>query len=589
MEKHYTSEKHTLILIALMKFHGVRKIIASPGTTNLCLVGSLQQDPYFEIYSSVDERSAAYIACGLARESGEPVALSCTGATASRNYAPGLTEAYYSNLPVLAITSTQHSGRVGQLMPQVLDRSKSMNDIAKKSIQVNSVHTEEDEWATGVAINDALLELNRHGGGPVHINLMTTYSPDFSIKELPKVKGIRRYFQDDELPTFETQKILINVGTHVRWTKQLTQTVDKFCELYNAIVICEHISNYRGSYGVYPSLYANQEGMHSSYLETDIMIHIGTVLGFGAGGLIKAKEVWRVHPDGEVRDTFQKLTNVFEMEEAHFFEHYNKLKKNSLLKTDYCDDFRAVCRKTEKMVLDIPFSNPWIAKNTVERLPDNCELHLGILNSLRAWSLFEISHDKNIEICSNTGGFGIDGMVSTLLGASLAAPEKLFIGIIGDLAFFYDMNALGNRHVGNNIRLMIINNGRGTEFRNFNHPAARFGEEADAYMAAAGHYGQQSRVLLKHYAQDLGFEYKSATSKEEYLQQIDDFLRAKEKKRPVLFEVFTDSKDESEALNQLYHTEVSTSTTAKNIVKNVLGEKGVATLKKIRNKRGSSQ
>ena len=105
--KYYTSEKHTQILIALLKAHNIRKIVASPGTTNICFVGSLQSDPYFEIYSSVDERSAAYIACGLARESGEPVVLSCTGATASRNYAPGLTEAYYSNVPVLAVTSTQ--------------------------------------------------------------------------------------------------------------------------------------------------------------------------------------------------------------------------------------------------------------------------------------------------------------------------------------------------------------------------------------------------------------------------------------------------------------------------------------------------
>ena len=110
----YTVEKHTQILIALLKAHRIKKIIASPGATNVCLVGSLQSDPYFEIYSSVDERSAAYIACGMAAASGEPVVLTCTGSTASRNYIPGLTEAYYRKLPVLAITSSQHFGRVGQ-------------------------------------------------------------------------------------------------------------------------------------------------------------------------------------------------------------------------------------------------------------------------------------------------------------------------------------------------------------------------------------------------------------------------------------------------------------------------------------------
>ena len=123
MPAKYTEEKNVLMLMSLMKQHGVRKIVASPGTTNISFVVSLQRDPYFQVFSSVDERSAAYIACGLAEESGEPVALSCTQATASRNYFPGLTEAYYRKLPVLAVTSTQHAVRIGQNIQQAIDRT----------------------------------------------------------------------------------------------------------------------------------------------------------------------------------------------------------------------------------------------------------------------------------------------------------------------------------------------------------------------------------------------------------------------------------------------------------------------------------
>lgn len=122
METHYTDEVNVEILIALMKHHGVRRIVVSPGTTNITFVASLQQDSFFQLFSAADERSAAYIACGLAAETGEPVALSCTGATASRNYLPGLTEAFYRKLPVLAVTSTQHPGRVGHHIAQVIDR-----------------------------------------------------------------------------------------------------------------------------------------------------------------------------------------------------------------------------------------------------------------------------------------------------------------------------------------------------------------------------------------------------------------------------------------------------------------------------------
>lgn len=581
MNKHYTVEEHTQILIALMKFHGIKKIVASPGTTNICLVGSLQNDSFFEIYSSVDERSAAYMACGLARESGEPVALSCTGATASRNYISGLTEAYYSNLPIVAITSTQHPGRIGQLMPQVIDRTNPLNDIVKKSILVNTIHTNEDKWATEVAINDALLELKRHGGGPVHINLVTTYSTDFSIKNLPTVRGIQRFFVGEVFPDINGYKIVINVGQHNRWDEKLTSVVDEFCEKYNAVVVCEHISNYKGKYGVYPSLLANQDGKNSSLLEVDIMIHIGQVLGFGAGGFIKAKEVWRVHPDGEVRDTFQKLTKVFEMSEYQFFQYFCALKDKNKMQLDYFKQFYEECVGLEKKIPELPFSNPWIAQNTVNKLPYCCELHLGILNSLRAWSLFHIDSEKKIEIYSNTGGFGIDGLTSTLFGSALSNPDKIFIGVIGDLAFFYDMNVLGNRHMCSNVRLMMINNGCGTEFRNYNHPANRFSDDADLYMAAAGHFGNKSHDLVKHYAEDLGFEYITANNKNEYLDKINEFLNPEKRKKPILFEVFTNSKDESDALKILYHIDTPTSTAAKEVVKNVLGDKGIATLKKI--------
>lgn len=579
MEKCYTSERNTQILISLMKAHGVRKIVASPGTTNISLVGSLQQDSYFEIYSSVDERSAAYMACGLARESGEPVALSCTGATASRNYVPGLTEAYYSNLPVLAITSTQYQGRVGHLYAQVIDRSVQMKDIAKKSVQIREIHTPEEEWDVTVSVNDALLELRRHGGGPVHINLMTTYSRDFSVRVLPKARVIKRYFGGDDFPSLEGKKILIYVGTHARWSGRLTEAVDRFCECYDAVVICEHISNYRGKYGVYLSLLASQEGMRSPYFEADVMIHIGQIIGAGAAG--KADEVWRVHPDGEVRDTFKRLSKVFEMEEEQFFEYYTADAGSAGKRTERYEQFHDACLALQEKVPGLPFSNAWIAQNTVDRLPAGSELHLGILNTLRTWSYFDIAHEKSIEAYSNTGGFGIDGMLSALLGASLAAPDKLCFGVIGDLGFFYDMNAAGNRHVGSNMRLMVINNGRGTEFRNYNHPAQRFGEDADPYMAAAGHYGSQSPELVKHYAQDLGYEYLCASGKEEYLTAADRFFISERQDRPMLFEVFTDSTQESDALRILHHLDISASATMKNAARRVLGDNGVAAVKKL--------
>jgi 2-succinyl-5-enolpyruvyl-6-hydroxy-3-cyclohexene-1-carboxylate synthase len=181
---------------------------------------------------------------------------------------------------------------------------------------------------------------------------------------------------------------------------------------------------------------------------------------------------------------------------------------------------------------------------------------------------------------SNVGGFGIDGGLSSLLGASLGNPNKLYYCIIGDLAFFYDMNALGNRHAGNNLRIMVINNGKGTEFRQYNHVAAHFGEQADEFISASGHYGNKSPTLIKHYVQDLGFRYLSASSKEEYEATYREFLGKDTGGQSVVFEVFTDSEEESRALEMIRNIKKDHKKAAKNMARGVLGERGVKVLKK---------
>ena len=156
------------------------------------------------------------------------------------------------------------------------------------------------------------------------------------------------------------------------------------------------------------------------------------------------------------------------MDEVDFFKNYNTISTTS--NTSYYNEWKKeVDRITKKIDDDIlPFSNVWIAKNTINLFEDETILHLGILNSLRSWNFFDT--DKKIYGYCNTGGFGIDACTSSLIGASLANSNKIVYGVIGDLSFFYDMNSLGNRNVGKNIRLMIINNGCGTEFHNYNHP-----------------------------------------------------------------------------------------------------------------------
>ena len=544
----YTVERNVQILIAALKAHGIRQVVASPGTTNLTFVASLQYDGGFTMYSAPDERSAAYMACGLAAESGQPVVITCTGATASRNYLPGLTEAYYRKLPILAVTGTLYEPRSGHLTAQFVDRSSQPTDTVRLSVSMPSVRSGEDEWHNTVAANRAILELRRHGGGPVHINLETGHSSDYSVLTLPPVRVIRRFPTEKGLPPVPAGRIGIFVGAHVPWSSELTAAVDRFCEKYDAVVFCDHASNYRGRYGVNFTLACYQQSRSYEALRPDLLIHIGEVSGdYPSFKICGRAQVWRVSPDGEIRDAFRRLTGVFEMCERDFFEYY--VARGPGRTGTYRLDCRAQAARLLDRIPELPLSNIWIAQQGSRSIPEGSVIHFGILNSFRSWSLWPLP--QSVVASCNTGGFGIDGCLSTAVGASLANPDRLHFVALGDLAFFYDMNVAGNRHVGNNLRILLVNNGKGVEFRNFNHPAAQFGDGADKYIAAGGHYGRKSATLVRHYAEDLGFAYMSATTKSEYLNVAKRFWSPEPADRPMILEVFTDSADDSNALERM--------------------------------------
>ena len=371
--KYYTKERNVQIVLSLLKAHGIRKVIASPGSTNIAVVGSMEHDSFFEIYSCVDERSAAYMACGLSAESGEPVVLSCTGATASRNYYPGLTEAYYRKLPILVLTSSQDSRRMGHLKDQITDRTCPPKDLVKLSTVLQNIRDDEDEWDVTIKANRAILELNHHGRGPVHMNIETTYCRDFPIKSLPYTRVINRFSYNDNLPELPKGRIAIFVGSHIRMTPEESDAIDKFCLSHNAIVLCEPCSGYKGKYSVFYSLtgYKKWKGDNQNF---DLVIHLGEISGF-IWQCQGTKEIWRVSEDGELRDLLKKLTNVFEMKEIDFFKHYSTNQKGD---DSYLNNCLESIAKTEKEIPELPFSNLWIAQKLHDKMPKDSVLHLGI-------------------------------------------------------------------------------------------------------------------------------------------------------------------------------------------------------------------
>lgn len=545
----YSSEQNIQIVVALLKAHGIRKVIVSPGGTNVSFVASIQYDDFFELYSCTDERSAAYMACGLCAESNEIVALSCTGATSSRNYMPALTEAYYRKLPILAITSHCGEDWLNNLRPQQIDRKSGPSDVFVGRYFANFVKDQRDFKACEIEVNRAIMDLYKERRGPVLINLYTNFDCHFNCNELPAVRAIKRITTKGVFPSLsEYNNIAVFVGSHGIFDKDEIEAIDKFCQANNAVVICDHTSGYNGQYAVNTSLAFIQEGYESPLKRVNLLIHIGEISGDYYSSRIRPDNVWRVNADGEIRDTFGTLRYVFEMSEVDFFQKYSSGSRRenhpiTICKEEY--DYIA------SLIPELPFSNLWIAQQTHHLIPDNSRIHFAILNSLRAWNFFNLS--KTVKGFSNVGGFGIDGALSTVVGASFANKDALYFLIVGDLAFFYDLNALGNRYIRSNLRILLVNNGKGTEFRNRESFAYKFGDAADPYMAAAGHFGNKSTHLVKHYSEDLGFEYLTASNKEEYLKNLPVFVNPEIGNQPILFEVFTDSKDESDALEMMFH------------------------------------
>ena len=329
-------------------------------------------------------------------------------------------------------------------------------------------------------------------------------------------------------------------------------------------------------YQTYKATYGEAE----KYLDVDLLIHIGEVSGAYDAFTFQPKQVWRVGSDGEIRDQFKRLTAVFEMSEMNFFSNYLKgeVKDDSFLEV-WKEEIATINSK----IPELPFSNIWIAQQVASRLPENSLLYLGILNSLRSWNYFETP--ATVEEHSNTGGFGIDGIMSTLIGSSFGHLERIHFAVVGDLSFFYDMNSLGNRHIGNNVRILVVNNGKGMEFRMINHNGGMFGDEADKYIAAAGHFGNQSPQVLRHLVSDWGYEYMMASNKEEFNTVIDRFLYPEITDRPMVLEVFTDTVGETTALKMMGELVTGSGILLKNKAKeavvSVVGEKGKRFFKSI--------
>lgn len=576
----YTIAKNAQIVLTLLKQHGIKHIVINPGTTNMPIIRGVQNDPFFTCYSIVDERSAMYFAIGLYLKHGTPIATTCTSAQATRNYLPGLTEAFYKHIPILAITVSKHPKFTNQEYMQAPNQISLPIDTVKKTFALPYISNKLDELFSVRQVNEAILELTHRVSGPVQLNLpmIDEEMKVYSEVSLPYVKVINRYMIWDDWDTpLKDNKIMIVIGEQRPMSLKQLKAIENFVETYNAFVYVNHLSNYHGKYAVHGNLALStlpNEIFHDEF-KPDILITIGGQTGdyplFGklSSGDVNEFEHWRISEDGNVVDTYDKLTKVFECPFEYFF---SRTLGNTKVDHTYFEVWNNLVLSYS--IPDyLPLSNAYLAQQLHKLLPQKSYLNLAILNSLRVWSFFSI--DPTIICYANVAAFGIDGCMSVLLGESVATDAMSFM-VIGDLSFFYDMNSLGIRHLKNNIRILLINNNCGAEFKLYTHPAAQFGKESDSFISAVGHNSD-----AKGWAIANNFKYLNAKSKEEFNTLKNEFVC--ESDRSIVFEVFTDPNDESDALKLIFdHNKTVTSTEMlKDKVRSIIGEKGIGIIRNI--------
>lgn len=546
----YSEIKNVQILISLLKENGIKRVVLSPGGSDIPIIHSLECDSFFECHSVVDERSAAYYALGLSQETSETVACVCTSGTAICNYLPGITEAYYQNTPLVAITCDKNPYFQGQLETQKIEQTKAFNGVVKMCVDLPLIKSADDEWLCNRLINEALLEVNHHGSGPVQINIPVLGDTSSYISgALPKERIINRINQPINEDTWNNymleltkkKRIMVVVGQNINFSIQMEKDMSDFFAKFNCIFAVEHLSNLNCEGKIYTYPITEMGGLNEELIP-DLVISIGNNLSsYQLKPFLRKNyqkmENWLIDPSGKVRDAYKSLTKIFECSIEQFFREIIKIPTKTKNDGNYYNAWNKYLAMVK--IPQLPFSSMLVAEKLSKNLPEKAILHLAILNSTRLMQFFEIPH--NVRVYSNVGALGIDGCMATFAGQAASTEEKAYL-LIGDLSFFYGMNAAALKSIKNNVRIILLNNGGGSEFHFF------MGKEViptiDQFICAK--HGCKAEGWIK----SLGYDYYSVKNEEELDFVIN--LMKEDSNNPIFVEVFTDMEDDAKKINKIY-------------------------------------
>lgn len=497
--------------MALAKL-GLHEVILCPGSRNAPIAVSFNRHQGFHCASIRDERSAGFIALGKSIELREPVAIVCTSGSAALNFAPAIAEAYYQRIPLIVITADRPKEWTDQGDGQTINQTDIYHNFIRGSYELDGdAATESSVWHNRRCLSDGWNIATTTNRGPVHFNV-PLHEPLYGTATVMKTdtriftgSKIERSIADETLLYLSKQfsscsKVMILAGQYPAdeaFQKELSQ----MAAFDNVIVLTESTSNVHDRHFIehIDRCITGMGDKEATLFLPELLITVGgAVVSKRIKALLRRHRPvyhWNIHPFDAGMDTYQSLTSAIHMDAPVFFSQLRRRVKNvrskySAIWQQKRDELvplhEAYCKKCA-------YSDLKVFDKIYKALPKNIFLHLANSSPIRYAQLFDNLTVK--ESWCNRGASGIDGCVSTAVGAAAASPDKQFLLITGDVAFHYDKNGLWNNESVNNLKIIVINNGGGGIFRIISGPGKV--DELEKYFETT--MSTDAEKLAQHY------------------------------------------------------------------------------------------
>lgn len=542
-------------LVELCTQKGVNHAILSPGSRCAPITLAFVRHPEIHSRTISDERSAAFIALGMAQQYESPVALVCTSGSAAFNYAPAIAEAFFQQIPLLVITADRPPEWIDQWDGQTIRQTDIYGKHVKGSFTFPDEYKHQDKiWHANRITNDAINLAMQYPSGPVHINipLREPFYPEKNeeFKFNSKVKNIEVLSGSPTLSEDSKQKLesklkdfnrILIVPGQQRPNERLVTVLNNIANAGNAVIITDTISNLQSQDTVnFHDHFLGKENIEKE-LQPDLILSFGKSIISKNLKLFLRKskaEHWHIQETGQSPDTYQSLTQTIHCAPIEFLNFIeNQIKSDSNFVSNWKSIDQSIKNLLPSLLSNAEFGEYKAVSTILKAIPDRSKLHLANSMTVRYVNFLGA---RGQEVICNRGTSGIDGSNSTAVGCAMTTKEPVTL-ITGDLAFFYDRNAFWHNYDTPNLRIILLNNHAGGIFRLIDGPSKQ--PELEEFFETT------QALDASNLCKEFDFEYNLVNDEKSLNVALEDFY--KRSLRPKLIEIKSVSSKNAEILRQI--------------------------------------